>query len=673
MNRAGANRFDPLVPDAPTVNVARHLWTMAAQQPAVPALRIPTGQAANGTIRYVELSFAELAAEADAWAWRLTRAGVQRGDRVLVLVRPGLPLIAAVFALFKLGAPPIVIDPGMGRKNFLACVARSQPRVMLAIPRGQIASWIFRDAFHSVRRRMWVSHNPAARLARGAVPEFPPAATQGDDLAAILFTSGSTGAPKGVCYEHGMFEAQVRLVRATYGIAPGEVDLAVLPVFALFNPALGMTTVIPQLDPGRPAAADPAHLVQAIRQNGVTNSFGSPVIWSKIARYCAERDVTLPGVKRILLAGAPVPPALFALMRRVFPAAALHSPYGATEALPVSSVSAEEVLGETGNRRPERGESPEGGRPETGDRKPERGKRPDSENRTSALCAAPSAPGDTRIRDPEPVARNPQATIGNRKPKIENSGGTAAETARGCGTCVGRPVAEMEVRIIAIEDGPIATLADARLLPPGEIGEIIVRGPVVTEVYDLLPEATARAKIQTPNPKVQTAGAAADSSGDLEFGSLEFGISAARGAAVWHRMGDAGYFDAAGRLWFCGRIAERVETPHGPLFPDCIEPVFNQHPRVFRTALLGFGPPGKQVAALAVECWPDRRPRRSADRRTLGRELRELGAASERTDRIRVFFFVKRFPVDVRHNAKIHRLHLARDLAGRPGLELDKR
>jgi olefin beta-lactone synthetase len=623
LNAEAPHRFDPRVPDAPTVNVARHLWTMAAQQPAVPALRIPAGRAANGTIRYVELSFAELAAEADAWAWRLTRAGVQRGDRVLVLVRPGLPLIAAVFALFKLGAPPIVIDPGMGRKNFLACVARSQPRVMLAIPRGQIASWIFRDAFRSVRRRVWVSHNPAARLARGAVPEFPPAATLGDDLAAILFTSGSTGAPKGVCYEHGMFEAQVRLVRATYGIAPGEVDLAVLPVFALFNPALGMTTVVPQLDPGRPAAADPAHLVQALRQNGVTNSFGSPVIWSKIARYCAERDVTLPGVKRILLAGAPVPPALFALMRRVFPAAALHSPYGATEALPVSSVSAEEVLGEAG--------------PETG--------------------------GDPRVSDP---------IIGNRKAKIENSRGTAAETARGRGTCVGRPVAEIEVRIIAIEDGPIATLEDARLLPPGEIGEIIVRGPVVTEVYDLLPEATARAKIQTPNPKVQT-DCAPDAFGGLEFGSLEFGISAARSAAVWHRMGDAGYFDATGRLWFCGRVAERVETPHGPLFPDCIEPVFNQHPRVCRTALIGFGPRGKQVAALAVECWPDRRPRGGADRRALGRELRELGAASERTDRIRVFYFVKRFPVDVRHNAKIHRLHLARDLAGRPGLELDKR
>jgi len=605
---------------------------MAAQQPAAPALRIPVGRISGNAIRYAGLSFAELAAEADAWAWRLTRAGVQRGDRVLVLVRPGLPLIAAVFALFKLGAPPVVIDPGMGRKNLLACIARSQPRVLLAIPRGQIVSWIFRDAFRSVRRRVWVSGNPAARLARGPVPEFPPAATEADDLAAILFTSGSTGAPKGVCYEHGMFEAQVRLVRATYGIAPGEVDLAVLPVFALFNPALGMTTVVPRLDPGRPAAADPAHLVQAMLQNGVTNSFGSPVIWTKVARYCAARGLTLPGVKRILMAGAPVPPALFALMRQVFPGAELHSPYGATEALPVASVSADEIIVPAGKSQ---------------------------------------TPIAKSQRNP-----NPEEARNSKKPAPESGVGVcdlefgisaaAAQTARGCGTCVGRAVTEMEVRIIAIAEGPIATLAAARLLPPGEIGEIIVRGPVVTAAYDLLPEATARAKIY----EVPPSGKVGDG---FEFRDSSFEFPAARSAAVWHRMGDAGYLDAAGRLWFCGRVAERVETPSGPLFSDCVEPVFNQHPRVFRTALIGFGPRGKQVAALAVECWPDRRPRGGADRRALGRELRELGAVSPQTDLIRIFYFVDRFPVDVRHNAKIHRLRLARDLAGRPGLELDKR
>jgi acyl-CoA synthetase (AMP-forming)/AMP-acid ligase II len=628
--------FIGAMPDAEVVNVSRHLWAQAARQPTTPALRIPTGAAAGGAIRYAELSFAELAAEADAWAWRLTRKGVQRGDRVLVLVRPGLPLIASVFALFKLGATPIVIDPGMGRRNFLECVLRTQPRVLLGIASAQLASWIFRDAFRSVGHRLWVNGGLAHRIARGPVPAFPAAATAADDLAAILFTSGSTGAPKGVCYEHGMFEAQVRLVRETYGIAPGEIDLAVLPVFALFDPALGMTTVVPQIDPSKPAAFDPAKLVQAIRQNGVTNSFGSPVIWTKVARHCSERGIVLPGVKRILMAGAPVPPPLFALMRQVFPGARLHSPYGATEALPVSSVSAEEVVG----RRPEAG----------GEAREDGGQ------------------GAANVGSNYTVASEPR----NSEP--ENSAmsdGTAAATLRGRGTCVGRPIAEMAVRVIAIADGPIATLAEARELPRGEIGEIVVRGPVVTKAYDLLPEATARAKIY----ETDTAAAAPAGTGDAAASQSGFHLppSAPEDAVVWHRMGDAGYLDAEGRLWFCGRLAERVETPHGALFPDCVEPIFNLHPSVRRTALIGFGPRGRQVAALAVECWPGKGPRGASAKRALGRELRELGAVHPHTDLIRLFYFVDRFPVDVRHNAKIHRLHLARDLAGQPGLELDKR
>ena len=232
----------------------------------------------------------------------------------------------------------------------------------------------------------------------------------------------------------------------------------------------------------------------------------------------------------------------------------------------------------------------------------------------------------------------------------------------------------MTARVIAISDGPIATLAEVRELPRGEIGEIVVRGPVVTKVYDLLPEATARAKIYETEATAAAAEPAAEPAADsASQSSFSLPPAAPEDAAVWHRMGDAGYLDEDGRLWFCGRLAERVETPHGALFPDCVEPIFNQHPRVRRTALIGFGPRGKQVAALAVECWPDKRPHGGSEKRTLGRELRELGTAHRHTDLIRLFYFVDRFPVDVRHNAKIHRLQLARSLAGQPAMEFDKR
>lgn len=547
-------------------NVARFLPELAASRPDFDAVRI-VGEDGVAT---ATLSSVELNREADAWAWRLQRAGVRRGDRVLVLVRPGLPLIAAVFALFKTGAVPVVIDPGMGRAGFLGCVRRTAPDFLLGIARAHVVSWLFRGVFRTVRKRILVRGGMSARIATGDVAPFPIAPTAADDLAAILFTSGSTGAPKGVRADHGMLEAQVRLVRDTFGVEPGEVDMPLLPIFALFNPALGMTTVVPRVDPTRPATLDPAHVARTVIANRVTNSFGAPVLWAKVAAHCNANGLTLPSLRRVLMAGAPVSPAVFEAMRRACPNAALHSPYGATEVLPVATIKAAEVLG---------------------------------------------------------TAESP---------------GTAAATLAGRGTCVGRPVPGVEVRVITIADGPIAGIAATRELPRGGIGEIIVRGPVASRGYDNLPDADSNAKISDGN-------------------------------TIWHRMGDVGYLDDAGRLWFCGRKAERVVTAGGTLFTDCVEPIYNAHPAVHRTALLGFGKPGAQRAAIAVEPKPDARPRDSAARRALARELRELAASTPGAPDIRVFYFVDRFPVDVRHNAKIHRLRLARDLAATPGIELDKR
>jgi olefin beta-lactone synthetase len=542
-----------------SANIARHLPLMAATQPEVPALKIPRGRRRDGTIDYLTLTYAELEAEVGAWQARLTRHGVQRGDRVLVMVRQGLPLIGGVFALFALGAVPIVIDPGMGRRNFLSCVARSHPRVLLGIPLARLASRFFRQAFRTVEVRVPASGRSTARLAKRPIagsrkPEI--FASAPSDLAAILFTSGSTGAPKGVCYEHGMFDAQVQLIRDTYAIAPGEVDLPMLPIFALFNPALGMTTVVPEIDPTRPAQVDPAKIVQAIRQERVTNSFGSPMLWLKIARHCQECGVALPSLRRVLSAGAPVPPALWEAMQAILPNGELHSPYGATEALPVSTISAREVIGET-----------------------------------------------------------------------------AAATLAGAGTCVGRPLRANTVKIIALKDGPVPTLADARELSPGEIGEIIVAGPTVTQAYDNLPDATARAKITS------TLGAA---------------------ERRWHRLGDAGYVDAQRRLWFCGRAAERVETAQGPLFTEQVEPWFNSHPRVRRSALVGLGAAGAQEPALVVEPRNPDTLRTPADRRQLADELHAFAMGHPYASRVSQFCFHPSLPVDVRHNAKIHRLTLAR-------------
>ncbi|MGH7947324.1 MAG: AMP-binding protein, partial [Opitutaceae bacterium] len=328
-------------------NIARHVTLMAAAQPATPALKIPRGRTHRGDIDYLTLSFAELDAEIAGWCDRITRAGVRRGDRTLIMVRQGLPLIAAVFAVFRIGAVPVIIDPGMGLKSFLACVARSRPRALVGIPLARIISHLFRPSFSSVKVRIPASRDLTARACdpnqRMPARADDVASSLPTDLAAVLFTSGSTGAPKGVCYEHGMFEAQVRMIRETYRIERGEIDLPLLPIFALFNPALGMTTIVPEIDPRRPAAFDPGNIIQAIQQESVTNSFGSPTLWGRIAGQCRARNITLPSLRRVLCAGAPVPAQLWEDSRHFLSDGKLHSPYGATEALPVATISAGEI------------------------------------------------------------------------------------------------------------------------------------------------------------------------------------------------------------------------------------------------------------------------------------------------------------------------------------------
>jgi acyl-CoA synthetase (AMP-forming)/AMP-acid ligase II len=551
-----------------SANIAQHLPLMAARQPDRAALKVPRGRTTAGDIDYLSLSFTELDAEVEAWATHLRARGVATGDRTLLMVRQGLPLIAAAFALFKIGAVPVVIDPGMGLKSFLSCVARSKPRVLLGIPFAQIISRIARGSFRSVDVRVTASSSPLARRAKpGDVKPInqPPIERTANDLAAILFTSGSTGAPKGVCYEHGMFEAQVRLIRETYSIELGEIDLPMLPVFALFNPALGMTTVVPEIDPSRPASVDPAKIVQAIQQEQVTNSFGSPTLWGKIADHCLTGNISLPSLRRVLCAGAPVPSTLWEKSRRFLPNGKLHSPYGATEALPVSSISSAEV--------------------------------------------APPAHAEICHLLNDKTSRPNQ---------VIPSGFT--------GACVGRPISEIEVKVIAISDDPFATLAETRELPTGQVGEFIVRGPVVTKTYDVRPEATAGAKIP-------------DATG-----------------GIWHRMGDCGYLDADGRLWFCGRKAERVITASGTMFTEPCEQVFRRQPGITRCALVGLGSRGSQIPALVVQ--PSKKL--SAQKKgLLAAELRERGRKHTQTESITRFFFHPNFPVDVRHNAKIHRLTLA--------------
>ena len=570
-------------------NIARYLPQMARERPEQVAVVMGGKRDKLGKVAYERLSFAELDRDSDCYAWGLSAFGLGAGSRVLLMVRPGLPLIGLTFALFKVGCVPVLIDPAMGRRNLAQCIEECAPEALIGVPRAHLARLLFPRAFRSVKRAVVVDGPlmPGADVRLGELraeisAPFPLEIVAADTLAAILFTTGSTGVPKGVCYSHGMFEAQVRVLRELYGIAPGEVEMPAFPLFALFNVALGCTSAIPPIDPTRPASCDPAAVIEFIHDQQVTSTFGSPAIWANVTRYALDRQLRLPSLRRVLMAGAPVPAALHERFAQILePSANTHTPYGATEALPVSSISGREVLAAHAERA-------------------------------------------------EPTA----------------------------GTCVGRAVPGVTLRIIAISDEPIASWSDALLIAPYQVGEIVVKGPAVTTTYVNRPRSTALAKI-------------------------------VEGEQIWHRMGDLGYLDDQGRLWFYGRKSQRVEAAGGPLYTEPVELIFNQHARVARSALVGVDggrqtvggrrwtlngarllaqkllkratvhPHSPILPTVIIEPLAGHMPKTAAQREVFIAELRAIGARYPMSEHITGFLFHPAFPVDIRHNAKIFREQLA--------------
>lgn len=546
---------------APRASFASTLAAQAASRPEAAALVLAHG----GGWRSV--SFAELNSEADRYARGLGARGVRAGDRVLLLVRPSPELYAVLYGLLRAGAVPVLLDPGMGVKNLLGCIAHVAPRAMIAVPPVHAVASLARRPFATVElrvtagRRWWWGGLTLASCRDGGAAPMADTVGDEDDCALIVFTSGSTGPPKGVRFTRRMMHAQARLLGEAYGWHPGGRMVMCFAAFALFSLAHGMTTILPDMDMSRPARARPERIVEALQSQRAEYAFASPVVWERLARYCAGSGVRLPAVRQAITTGAPIPVSLHARLASILPPEAeLHTPYGATEALPITTIASREVASET-----------------------------------------------------------------------------AALSAAGNGICVGRPFPGVEVELIRVTDETIPEWSDALRVSPGEVGEVVVGGDVVSPGYEVAPEATAAAGIAT-------------------------------GGRRLHRMGDLGRMDEAGRLWFCGRKSQRLQTAAGMVPPVPVETVFNAHPKVRRTALVGVGASGAQRPVLCVEMEAGE---------TFGPDVRrELEALAERTPwkgLVTGMLEHRGFPVDPRHNSKIVREELARWAAGVLGAEAARR
>jgi olefin beta-lactone synthetase len=524
-------------------NVADLVLHCAAMQPDVRALVDKrTGKS---------VTFGALGRDIEELAAAIAAAGLEPGDRCVLFIAEGPSFITHVFACFAAGVIPVLIDPGIGVDNMLACIAEQRPRGLLGIAKAHVLKAVKRDAFSSIEVSLLPDgFFPGARaLSKLRAPGKALVSqhrTRAGSVAAILYTSGSTGAPKGVLYTHAMIAAQVRAIRDMFDMRPGDVMAATFLGFALYTVGMGMTTVFPDMDFRSPAKADPKKILAAFE--GADTAFGSPSLLAPFARFLDSNSIQLKGMRRLLTAGAPVSPALFEQLVRHLPDGDAYTPYGATEALPVSFMGGRAVVQET-----------------------------------------------------------------------------AKLTREGWGTCVGSLAPGAEVKIIAITDAPIRSIADARELPTGEIGEIIVRGAQVTMSYDMVSERGRKAN---------------------ELSKI------GDGTTVWHRMGDAGHLDEQGRLWFCGRKAHRVEKGGHVLHSIPVEGVVETlWPE--RAALVG--PVVQGATEPQVVVWLERT---REDSKKLGSEaelLAKVRALPGCEVVERVLFHDAKFPVDRRHNAKIER------------------
>jgi acyl-CoA synthetase (AMP-forming)/AMP-acid ligase II len=538
-----------------TCNIASALLRQAERQGDNIAIHYPLGKRGKHVL-YESVSYSALNELSNDYAHGLIEYGIGRGSRTALMLTPGLDFFAMFFALFKAGAVPVLIDPGIGIKPLKTCLKEARPDAFIGVTRAQIARKLLGWAPGvklvtsgpklgwgglSTKQLRTLGKNTSGNVLADTGPE---------EMAALLFTSGSTGIPKGVVYRHRHFINQVEMLQSAFDIRAGEVDLPTFPPFALFDPAMGMTTVVPYMDPTRPVNADPKLLVQTINRFNVTNIFGSPALLNVLGRYTESEKIQLRSVRRVISAGAAMPVATIRRLQKTLPSdAEVFTPYGATECLPVASVSGSELNEEVEQR-----------------------------------------------------------------------------TAIGEGTCIGRPVAPNKVKIIPVTDTSVAAFGDTVELPVGVTGEIVVFGPTSTDAYWQRTEQTQLAKIT-----------------DFE-------------GRIWHRMGDAGYFDTAGCLWYCGRKSQRVINSSGVMFADQLEAIFNVHPEVARTALVGIGPATEQTPVLCVELLKKVNNHR---RERIRIDLLQLGHNHAATKSIQEVLFHKSFPVDIRHNAKIGREKLA--------------
>lgn len=304
----------------------------------------------NNSSSYVSYTFTELGERINRISNKLVTLGIKPRDKVLMFIKPDLDFCAITFALFKIGATGVFIDPGMPKKMFFKCIKDLAPDVLIGIPKVHVLSFLFPKAFSSIRlfikntKHFGLRAKPLFKDIDLSSTDFKTFSPPVDSLAAILFTSGGTGPAKGVEYTHDIFINQTKMLQQEFDLSEVDADIPGFPLFSFFTLAMGMKSVIPDMDFASPAMCNPSLLYKNIIDSNATFLAGSPAIWDRLADYCLKEDLKLDSVKFVTLFGAPVKNELHEKFAKILTRGTTYTPYGATECLPITNISGRKIL-----------------------------------------------------------------------------------------------------------------------------------------------------------------------------------------------------------------------------------------------------------------------------------------------------------------------------------------
>lgn len=323
------------------MNLCTMLLARAREQPSVRAIVQPTS---GGE---VSITFAELESRSARAAEILKRAGVERGDRVLLLVPMSIDLYVAIVGIVRLGAVVVLVDPSAGLSHVDRCCQMAQPTALIASSKAQTLRLVS-SGLRAIPKKFtlgvrWLP-GQSWNVTHGAHEPSILADVSPEEAALMTFTSGSTGQPKAAVRSHSLLLAQQEALGQALDLKAGDCDLTTLPVFVLGNLAAGVTSIIPDADVRRPGALDPSPVLRQIERHAPASVVASPAFLMRLAAGCGES--AMGSFRKVFTGGAPVFWHMLDAIAKAAPNARVFSVYGSTEAEPIAEVALDQLTRE---------------------------------------------------------------------------------------------------------------------------------------------------------------------------------------------------------------------------------------------------------------------------------------------------------------------------------------